>query len=83
VEEYMTLNLTLATPRYIIQTSDRRTTSVPDGRIINDEANKGLVVKADDGIFSITFAGIGAYWWHRSESEQKRRSVFEQLRVVV
>ena len=22
-------------------------------------------------------------WWHRSESEQKRRSVFEQLRVVV
>jgi len=55
----MTLNLTLATPQYIIQTSDRRMISVPDGRILNDEANKGLVVKADDGIFSITFAGIG------------------------
>ena len=57
----MTLNLTLATPQYVIQASDRRMTSVPDGRILNDEANKGLVVKADDGIFAITFAGIGLY----------------------
>lgn len=55
----MTLNLTLATPQYIIQTSDRKMISIPDGRVVNDEANKGLVVKADDGIFSVTFAGIG------------------------
>jgi hypothetical protein len=26
---------------------------------------------------------VSSSWWHRSESEQKRRSVIEQLRVVV
>lgn len=57
----MTINITLATPNYIIQTSDRRMISIPDGNIYDDDANKGLVMKSDDGICSITFAGIGLH----------------------
>ena len=55
----MTLNITMVMPNYIIQVSDRRMVSVPSGKVYNDEANKGIVVKADDGIFSVIFAGIG------------------------
>lgn len=55
----MTLNITLVMPSYIIQVSDRRMISVPGGKVYDDNANKGVVVKADDGIFSVLFAGIG------------------------
>ena len=55
----MTLNITLVMPSYIIQVSDRRMISVPSGKVYDDEANKGVVVKADDGIFSVIFSGIG------------------------
>lgn len=57
----MTLNLTLLTPGHIIQTSDRRMVSMPDGKPINNQANKDLVLEAADGIFAITFAGVGLY----------------------
>lgn len=61
----MTLNITLATPSYVIQASDRRMVSIPEGKVCDDEANKGLVIKADDGVFSITFAGIGRIYGKR------------------
>ena len=59
----MTLNITLVTPQYIIQASDRRGVSwdgVNKGQPCDDEANKGLVLQADDGIFAITFTGIAS-----------------------
>jgi len=57
----LTFNVTLMTPGYIIQASDRRMVTLPDWKVFDDEANKGLVIKADDGVFSITFAGIGRF----------------------
>ncbi len=57
----MTLNVTLVNPRYIIQASDRRMVSIPDGKRVNDDANKGLVLQTEDGIFSITFTGVGLF----------------------
>ena len=61
----MTLNVTLLNPRYIIQASDRRMVSIPDGKRVNDDANKGLVLQTEDGIFSITFSGVGLYHGQR------------------
>lgn len=56
----MTLNVTVVNPAgYIIQSSDRRMVSMPSGNWVNDSANKGLVLQTDDGIFSVTFAGVG------------------------
>jgi len=57
----MTLNITFVMPSYIVQLSDRRMVSAPSGKIYDDESNKGVVVKADDGIFSVIFSGIGKY----------------------
>lgn len=57
----MTLNLTVITPGYITQASDRRMVALPTGSIVDDEANKGVVLQTEDGIFTITFAGVGAF----------------------
>lgn len=57
----MTLNITLVTPLYVIQVSDRRMVSIPGGKPFDDEANKGIILKTDDGLFSIVFAGLGLY----------------------
>jgi hypothetical protein len=59
LEAGLTLNITYAAPQVVIQASDRRMVSIPSGRLISDEANKGVVLEAEDGIFAITFAGIG------------------------
>lgn len=57
----MTLTATFFTPAYVIQVSDRRMISLPSGQLVDDDANKGVVLQADDGVFAITFAGVGAY----------------------
>jgi hypothetical protein len=73
----LTFNMTLATPGFVIQASDRRMVSVPDGKVFNDDANKGLVIKADDGVFSITFAGIGSYYGKRVDHWLAEKSLDE------
>jgi hypothetical protein len=57
----MTLNMTLITSAYVVQASDRRMVELPSGRIVNDKANKGLILQSEDGIFAVTFAGVGMY----------------------
>ena len=56
----MTLNLTLITPLYVIQASDRRMVSLPSYEVCDDEANKGIILQTTDGTFALTFAGVGA-----------------------
>jgi hypothetical protein len=53
----MTLNITLATPSFVAQASDRRMTR--RGQPSSDEANKAVVIKAVDGDITVTFAGLG------------------------
>ncbi|MEX0684324.1 MAG: hypothetical protein WD904_12535 [Dehalococcoidia bacterium] len=61
----MTINISLLTAGYVIQASDRRMVMLDTrGRLtssIKDDANKGVIVNAEDGQFAITFAGIGMY----------------------
>lgn len=52
----MTLILTLVTPTFAIQVSDRRVSYV-DGRIYDDEANKTAVVAAADGVLVLSYTG--------------------------
>jgi len=53
----MTLVLSALSPAYVVQASDRRMTvdSLPKG----DEFNKALVLQCDDGIFAVSFTGLG------------------------
>jgi len=55
----MTLNITVFTPANIVQISDRRMVDARTGRVIDDEANKALVLHCADGVLAVTFAGIG------------------------
>ena len=73
----LTFNMTLATPGFVIQASDRRMVSVPDGKVCDDDANKGLVIKADDGVFSITFAGVGICYGKRVDHWLAEKSLDE------
>jgi hypothetical protein len=57
----LTLNITLATTNYLIQASDRRMVSIPTAGTVDDDANKGLLLQTADGLFAITFAGIGKF----------------------
>ena len=80
----MTINITLTMPSYIIQVSDRRMVSMPSGKIYDDEANKGVVVKSDDGIFSVIFSGIGKYGKQRVDlwlADQMLKEGIPELRV--
>ena len=52
----MTLNLTLLTPGYILQVSDRRITKEPSGQTY-PLANKNVVFLARDGLVSICYSG--------------------------
>lgn len=52
----MTLILTVATDRKVIQASDRLAT-LPDGTVHNDKANKTVAVTCQEGQFSISFTG--------------------------
>lgn len=54
----MTLILTLTTPVYVVQVSDRRLT-YPDGSVFDDGANKALVVECADAQFSVSYTGLG------------------------
>lgn len=54
----MTLNITLITPRIVIQASDRRMTTA-DGRLEDDDANKAVVLRCSDGVVAVTFTGVG------------------------
>ena len=51
----MTINITAITPYFVIQASDRRMTAIPNGSY-DDDANKGLLLQSDDGVFAVTFA---------------------------
>lgn len=35
--------------------------TLPAPGIVNDDANKGLVLQTDDGLFAVTFAGVGTF----------------------
>lgn len=67
----MTINITVITPDCVIQASDRRMSAIPSGSYDDDgdDANKGLLLQSDDGVFAVTFAGVGRF---RSGTEQKR-----------
>jgi hypothetical protein len=54
----MTLTVSLVSRMLSVQVSDRRM-SAPGGRLVNDRANKAIVVACADALFSITFAGWG------------------------
>ncbi|MCA0031649.1 hypothetical protein [Mesorhizobium sp. B263B2A] len=54
----MTLILTISTPAYIIQASDRLVTFQGTAVIHNAMANKTVVVRARDGLAAISFSGI-------------------------
>ena len=75
----MTLNITMITPGYVVQASDRRMTSMPVGTYENDEANKGIVLKTKDGMFAITFAGVGTY---KDGSGEKRIDLWLSERLA-
>lgn len=67
----MTLNITALTPYYIVQVSDRRmvyldATGVPRDPP-DDRGNKAIVVECDDGVFAITFCGIGEAGGQRTD----------------
>jgi len=55
----MTLNITVLTPSVIVQTSDRRMVDARTGKLLDDGANKAVVVHCADGVLAVTFAGIG------------------------
>ncbi len=59
----MSLNLSLITPRFVCQVSDRRLRRVTrDGtnELYTDQANKATIFECKDAICAITFHGIGA-----------------------
>ena len=56
----MTINITVITPDYVLQASDRLMTAIAGGGY-DDDANKGLLLQSDDGIFAITFSGLGRF----------------------
>jgi hypothetical protein len=53
----VTLNITMVGPDIVMQASDRRMTM--DGQVVDDEANKAIVLRCSDGILGITFTGVG------------------------
>lgn len=63
----MTLNITTVAPDCIVQASDRRMVAMPSGKPESDSANKGLILEAEDGVFAITYAGIGRYAAKRTD----------------
>lgn len=58
----MTLNLTLTTPRYLIQISDRRLSRIDRGGQIlsyTDDLNKATLLVTQDAFAAITYHGLG------------------------
>jgi hypothetical protein len=54
----MTLVITAATSRFVVQVSDRRLT-YPDGCIYDDEANKAVVLQCRNAKLSMAYTGLG------------------------
>lgn len=57
----MTCIISLSTPRYVVQTSDRRVSRVADHKAVgvhNEEANKAIIFGATDGVASIGYTGV-------------------------
>lgn len=55
----MTLNITVVHPSVVTQVSDRRMVDMRTRKLIDDEANKAVVLACKDSVLSITFTGIG------------------------
>lgn len=53
----MTLHVTIATERYLVQASDRRLISFPAHRV-DDEANKAVLLQTAKGVLAFTYTGI-------------------------
>jgi SEC-C motif-containing protein len=54
----MTLIVAVGNPDQFVQVSDRRLTGLADGRVVTDEANKSIILKADDALLIGGYSGI-------------------------
>jgi hypothetical protein len=63
----MTLIMTTFSPNAVHQYSDRRAVSLSPFRVVDDETNKMVVVRCQDAMLSIAFAGLGRFRQGRSE----------------
>ena len=55
----VTLNISVASPTFACQVSDRRLTSMPDGNTYEDNRNKSTLVICQDARLLVTYHGIG------------------------
>ena len=58
----MTLNLTALGADFIVQDSDRRLTRVSNSgsiRVVDDDANKAVLLRCSHSLLAITFTGLG------------------------
>lgn len=56
----MTLNVSVASPQYVCQVSDRRFITIPDCRHYDDDKNKATVVVCKDARLLMSYHGIGS-----------------------
>lgn len=57
----MTLNITVATPRFLISTTDRRLTNILTGGIISEQSTKLTQLVCRDAVSLITYNGVGKH----------------------
>lgn len=57
----MTLNITVASPRFVISSSDRRLTSSPTRKILTEQSTKLTMLRCQDALSLIAYNGIGKY----------------------
>ena len=69
----MTLNITVVSPEMVLQASDRRFVDANTMQLVDDSANKAIVIGCSDALLAITFCGVGTFksggavqrldWW--------------------